>query len=160
MEPTAHGFLHHCSTNYAPAKGTNNFCVAKPVTSFLGFILLELSGAFNKWINPCSFKGFLPLASGTLHPPRLPHNSLGAPHPCLVLLAPHLPNVYSVEHLRTQLLVLFSPLSTLTPSVISSWSCGFKYHPHADDSQIYVSGQPCSRTLDLASNCPLNIFIF
>lgn len=111
-----------------------------PVTISLDFILLELSAAFNKWITPCSFRGFLPSASRTLCPPGHPHNSLGAPHLCPVLFDTHLSNIMG-KHLRTHHLVLFSPLSTLTPSVISSGLVGFKYHPHADDSQIYISSQ-------------------
>lgn len=67
----------------------------------------------------CSFRDFVfSLASGTLYSPGLPHCSLAAPHPCLVLLS--LARLYMAEHLRAGHLVLSSPQSTLTPSVISS----------------------------------------
>lgn len=114
-----------------------------PVAIPLGFLLLELSAAFHKRITPCSFKGFLSSASGTLHPPGLPPHSLAGPHPWLVLLALISPvGLYVAGHLRTQRWVLFSPLSTLSPLVmIASGLVALNAIHMFDDSQICVSGQ-------------------
>lgn len=103
--------------------------VLNPVAIPLGFLLLELSAALNKRITPRAFKGFLCLASGTLHPPGLPPHSLAGPHQWLVLFALISPvGLYVVGHLGTQRLVLFSLLSILNPLVMIT--SGFKYHPH------------------------------
>lgn len=121
-------------------------------TNSVGFVLLELSAMFHKWIMRVLF---FPLAPGMLHLPACPHHPRAAPGSCLARFAPRVCEVRVVEHLRPRPWVLSSPLFTLPPSVTSLGRMAL------NTSRVLTTPKSTSaaRTLNLASGYLLNVSV-